>query len=77
MRFKALVIVPHRDDIEIKQLVQCRECKHGHKLEKGNYYFCDNQPRIENDVLMSAYWYCADGEKGEEDARHGEGYQRT
>lgn len=63
MKFKAFAIIPHTGEIEIKPLVLCRECK----------WWDDRWSKCERwlpslTMKTPGEWFCADGEKGEEDA---------
>lgn len=55
MKFKALCIIPHAGEIEIKPLVLCRECR---------YWYCGCTKG--HDCPDGGYWFCADGEKNGE-----------
>lgn len=56
MKFKAFAIIPRKDEIEIKPLVLCRECR---------YYYCGCT--MGHDCPDGGGWFCADGEKEEND----------
>lgn len=58
MKFKAFAIIPRKDEIEIKPLVLCKECKH-FALGQG---YCKL-----HGWCTRGDWFCADGEKGEDD----------
>ena len=71
MKFKAFAIIPHPGEIEIKPLVRCMECKHAHMTITGECKYCDMQKDDEGfliEVYHDGDWFCADGEKGEDDA---------
>lgn len=54
MKFKAFAIIPRKDEIEIKPIVLCKECRWWDKDE-----YCDMLKirQTESD------WFCAHGEK--------------
>lgn len=55
MKFKAFAIIPRKDEIEIKPLVLCRECKH-HIAEDGGC-LCERYGWWH----YGGEWFCADG----------------
>lgn len=57
MRFKALTIIPHNGEFEIKPLVLCKDCRH---------YYCGC---TKGHDCPNSDWYCADGEKKREGTR--------
>ena len=64
MRLKAFFIIPHDDVFDIKPLVRCKECKWWkiHGATSDRWLPCMV-------VHTQPYWFCADGEKGEENAK--------
>ena len=63
MRFKAFCISPHPGEIEVKPLVLCKECKHyTEHTEHPRAWVCDL-----TEWVHGGDWFCADGEKGEDD----------
>lgn len=58
MKFKALAIIPHPGEIEIKPIVLCKECKHF--TEQKGVCYCKLYG-----WWHGGEWFCADGEKGE------------
>jgi len=62
MRFKALLMVPHDGEFEIRPLVLCKDCKHFDGDEELPFGNC-----MEMEICTTPNWFCADGEKGEDD----------
>lgn len=60
VKVKAFAVIPHPGEIEIKPLVLCKECRW------WNGIVCENGIiRVQRD----GNWFCAGGEKGEEDGK--------
>ena len=51
----------HRVDDEI---VRCKKCKNGVRLDASNYFVC-NRPFASNRETHIAEWFCADRERKE------------
>jgi len=47
-----------------KELIQCKDCKHGHQLDNSNYYVC-GKPFSANRETHTEDWFCADGKRKE------------
>lgn len=64
MKFKAFCIIPHPGEIEIKPIVLCKECRFfdcgGCVLGYHSSLICECE--------ADGDWFCADGEKREDDA---------
>ena len=58
MKFKAFAIIPHPGEIEIRPLVLCKECR---------YYDGEGTCMKIGIAMLTGNWFCADGEKGEDD----------
>lgn len=44
------------------ELVRCRDCKHGFRLDDTNYIVC-GRPFASNRDVHTEEWFCADGKK--------------
>ena len=54
------------DDLAIKEIVQCKDCKYGHKDENyKEWVFCTKPYTAHGTANHSPDWYCADGVKYE------------
>lgn len=56
------------DDCPLHELVRCKDCKHFHDgIYNGEYWMECDEYRI---ALSSDDWFCADGERREDDEIH-------
>lgn len=58
MKFKAFAIIPRKDELEILPIVLCKECR---------FFDCAGCV-LGHNCHADGEWFCADGEKGEDDA---------
>ena len=65
---KAYKMIPHSAEkgtqavYEMDELVMCKDCKHGLRLDDTNYIVC-GRPFASNRETHTEYWFCADGEQ--------------
>ena len=50
--------------VELRELVQCKDCKHGEPCNEGDVY-CNNDIGTFESPVHKPDWFCADGEPKE------------
>ena len=48
--------------IDAAQVIRCKDCKHGFRLDDTNYIVC-GRPFASNRETHTEEWFCADGER--------------